>query len=102
MYCFFMTMVKTPFSSCRRFWNMYSPVGWAVLRFNRYYARGRDILMSRLGETILKSLVARRRRGNHSQAQAPGAQDWEAYIQWQFESSARLFNMYPNWNITDR
>jgi SAM-dependent methyltransferase len=52
--------------------------------------------MSAVGELVLKSIVSlRTRRANGHANEHPSEDDFAAYIQWQYESSPKLFAKYP-------
>jgi SAM-dependent methyltransferase len=52
--------------------------------------------MSWIGEALLRSLV--RWRGSGAAVGEQTASSWDSYVRWQFESSARLFSRYPDFD----
>jgi SAM-dependent methyltransferase len=57
--------------------------------------------MSALGEAALKRLVVFKERFRRHDQTASEA-TWASYIKWQYDSSARLFGKYPEFDIRDK
>lgn len=58
--------------------------------------------MSYLGEAVLKFLVSKNRSLARLKDNPLRGEQWEPYIQWQFESSRDLFARYPNFDLKDK